>query len=480
MTRITHRVRRAALGLVVLTPLALTACDLEDNLLEPQQPGVIKPEDIASAGATGAVALYTGALGALKNWTCGGPAASNNSQSICMYSDLMTDVWETSDTFQQRIDMDRRVVQSNDVEVTGRYATIQQSRGYMRDAINSLRANDPTEPERQADMYFALGYTEMSLGEYFCNGIPLTETVNGVPQYDKDIPLTNVEVWNRALAHLDSAITLASGTNALAVRAINAAKIARGRALIDLGRFADAAAAVQGVATSYQYALTYSLTTSDNAVWVNNGNASAPASARYVVGDSAALSQGVETRIRNAIPFASANDPRVPTTGTFKTSTTRGFDGTTPYVGARAFADRSTPTVIASGIDARLIEAEARLQANDIPGMIQILNALRSASQNLGGITYAANALPALTAPTTQTAATDLFFREKAFWQFARGTRLGDLRRLIRQYNRTEDQVFPEGGFHKPPFAFGDDVNFPVPDSEFPNPNFKGCIDRKA
>ena len=80
----------------------------------------------------------------------------------------------------------------------------------------------------------------------------------------------------------------------------------------------------------------------------------------------------------------------------------------------------------------------------------------------------------------TQAAATDLFFREKAFWQFGRGQRLGDLRRLIRQYGRTEDNTFPEDGFHKTPFKFGDDVNMPVPDAEKTNPNFKGCIDRKA
>src|SRR5207253_537341 len=132
-----------------------------------------------------------GGLGALKNWTCGGPSSgNNNAQSICMYSDLLTDVWETSDTFVQRIDMDRRVVQTNDAEITGRYATIQQSRGYYRDAINSLKANDPTEPERQADMYLAMGLTETSLAEYFCNGIPLGETVGGVISYTK--PLTNV------------------------------------------------------------------------------------------------------------------------------------------------------------------------------------------------------------------------------------------------------------------------------------------------
>ena len=71
------------------------------------------------------------------------------------------------------------------------------------------------------------------------------------------------------------------------------------------------------------------------------------------------------------------------------------------------------------------------------------------------------------------------FFREKAFWTFGRGQRLPDLRRLIRQYGRTQDQVFPTGAYFKGG-NYGTDVNFPVPNSEQVNPNFHGCIDRNA
>ena len=141
--------------------------------------------------------------------------------------------------------------------------------------------------------------------------------------------------------------------------------------------------------------------------------------------------------------------------------------------------NRSDPIPVVSGIDARLIEAEAKLQANDIAGMMTILNALRRSPQSLGPITVAAMA--DLATPATKDAATNLFFREKAFWQFGRGIRLGDLRRLIRQYGRTQDQVFPTGTFHKnggPPY--GTDVNLPVTDNEKTNPNFTGCLDRKA
>ena len=121
---------------------------------------------------------------------------------------------------------------------------------------------------------------------------------------------------------------------------------------------------------------------------------------------------------------------------------------------------------------------EAALQANDIAGMTTILNSLRASPRTLG--TFEVPAMPALAQPASRDAAIDLLFREKAFWQFARGTRLGDLRRLMRQYGRSEDQVFPVGTFHKTYQTFGDDVNLPVPDTEKTNPAFTGCLDRNA
>jgi len=72
-----------------------------------------------------------------------------------------------------------------------------------------------------------------------------------------------------------------------------------------------------------------------------------------------------------------------------------------------------------------------------------------------------------------------LYFREKALWTFSRGQRLGDERRQVRQYGRSQDQVFPTGPFHKNG-VYGIDVNLPVTDSEKTNPNFKGCLDRNA
>ena len=470
MLNLFNRTARIA---IVAAPFALGGCALQDSLLEPQQPDIISPDAVAAAGATGAQALYVGGIDAFKEWTGGG--GGTNSQNVWMYSDLMTDVWKTSDTFNNRIDLDRRNVQNNDGEVTAVYQDAQQARGHYRNAIGPLHTFVPGEPELEGDMWFALGFTEMNMAEVFCNGIPLGVTVGGV--VSEAPPLTNQQVFDVAITHFDSALALATGTGAAATRVRNAAIVAKARTLVNKAQWTQAAStALAAVPTNFQYTFTFAQTSQDNAIWTTTNN---PGTARYVVGDSVTLSQGVEARILNAIPFGSAGDPRVPSVGAWNVTTSVGFDGQTPYVGQRVWPNRTSQIVVVSGIDARLIEAEAALRAGDITGMMNILNALRTSPRTLGSLSVPAMA--ALATPATLTDAENLFFREKAFWQFGRGQRLGDMRRLVRQYGRTEATVFPEGAFHKSPFVFGDHMNMPVPDREKGgNPLFTGCIDRNA
>jgi hypothetical protein len=53
------------------------------------------------------------------------------------------------------------------------------------------------------------------------------------------------------------------------------------------------------------------------------------------------------------------------------------------------------------------------------------------------------------------------------------------MRRLVRQYDRAADDVFPVGTHYKGG-TYGDDVNLPVVTDERNNPNFQGCTDRNA
>ena len=383
---------------------------------------------------------------------------------------LFTDEYKSGDTFSQRNSWDQRIVQTNDGVLAPAYTAMQQARGYIQNAVQSLKVNVPTAPAEAGQMYFLLGYTEMQLGEFFCNGIALGYTENGSPNYTQ--PLTDQAVFAVAAAHFDSATAASTGTDALSVQVHNAAAVGKARVLVDMGQFAQAAAAVSAVATSFQYTMTYAQTSQDNDIWIMTTNVK-----RYTVGDSFDIVNGAVNQIKNAIPFASAADPRVPVTGGTTNFANKSFDGNTAYVG-QALWGRDDPNVIVSGIDARLVEAEAKLQTNDYAGMVTILNALRASPQTLGVLKVPAMAAIATT-PTTLSDAVSLYFREKAFWQFGRGVRLGDMRRLIRQYGRTQDNVFPTGVFFKGG-NYGTDVNFPVPDADKSNPNFNGCLDRNA
>jgi hypothetical protein len=374
----------------------------------------------------------------------------------------MTDEFKSGDTFSQRNDADQRTTQSNDGVMRPTYEAVQQSRGFARTAINALIQFEPNEKTKIGEMYFELGVMELQLGQAFCNGIPLGETVDGIPSYTA--PLTNDAVFASAIARFDTALTYLTGSDSKTADVKNAVLIAKGKALVNRGQFAAAATLVAPVPTAFQYLMTFSQTTQDNEWWQMQANTK-----RYTVGDSVDA-VGI---IKNHIPFASAKDNRVPVTNTGKKS----FDNITPYFETGLFTDRATSLALEAGVDARLIEAEAKLQANDIAGMMTILNPLRTAPPTLGSFKPAAMA--ALATPATKDDAVSLFFREKAFWQFARGERLSDLRRLVRQYGRTQDQVYPTGAFHKNG-NYGTNVAFPVPDAEKTNPNFTGCMDTKA
>ena len=126
------------------------------------------------------------------------------------------------------------------------------------------------------------------------------------------------------------------------------------------------------------------------------------------------------------------------------------------------------PEGLATGVEARLIEAEAAFR-NGTPGQgLTILNALRV----LAGLTP-------VTDPGTEATRVNLLFRERAFWMWGTAHRLGDLRRLVRQYGRSQATVFPVGDYHKGG-DYGTDVNLPVSSDERNNPKFTGCIDRSA
>ena len=451
-----------AIGAVV----AIVGCDrVRADLLAPQNPGLVDPSAINSA--TAALALRVGALGQYKQLTNG-----NGGESIWEYGGTLADEFKSADFATYRVNVDRRVT---DAGISWNYAATTQARGFVRDAIVAMKAFSPDSAAMIGELYAELAFFEMTLADNYCNGIPLGHTDNGVRV--NGVPLTILQVYDSAAAHLDTAMMLsAKASDANGVYINRLSRILKARVLIDKDRSnaVAAAALVAGVPTSYAYEMTFSSISGVNGMWNLNS-----ATARISVADSFDIAGGVTNVIKNALPFASSNDPRVPVLNGDQASPRIVAEDqvTRPFYVALLFKGQFDPLVLASGVDARLYEAEARLQAGDLPGMMTILNALRQAKPAIGNSSIPA--MPPIATPATTDAATSLLFREKAFWTFGRGQRLPDLRRLIRQYGRPQDQVFPTGLYFKGG-SYGADVNFPIPNSEAVNPLFRGCLDRNA
>ena len=456
MHMIGRRSSQVRLGTAIATVLTLAGCQsANDRLLSVTDPDIIVPANVNSLEA--ANALANGAIASFRSTT-------GAAESTWLFGGLLADEWATSSTFIENDETDQRRIREQNGSVTAQIRLLYRARTRANAAIDALNKYNPTARGTLAEMYLVRGYTEMQLASDFCNGIPIGAT-GGIPP-ENSAPLSTAQVYTLAASSLDSAISFANGTDTISVKVGRAARIARGRTALALGDFTGAPTFVSGIPTTFAYQHTFSLTTGTNTLWGQGLS-----SRRYSVGDSIEGNTR-NIRVANAIPFASSRDPRLPTTIPL-TGAINGQDGQT-YTRTTTVYGQLTAVDVANGVDARLIEAEASLRAGTAT-WLTTLNALRATPPKLGDITPAA--LPPLTDPGTADARLSLLFREKAFWTFSRGQRLGDLRRLVKQYGRTVANTFPQGVHYKGG-NYGVDVNLPIPTDERNNPNFKGCSDR--
>jgi hypothetical protein len=448
--------RRASLlrGLGVASVAAATfaACS-PGEFLEVTDPDIINPSDVASPA--GANAIRLGAIARLNTATSGG-------ESLLLLGGLFADEWNNGDSFIARQEIDQRVITPQNNFLTDANRALHRARLSASQAAQLLRQYNPTAPGWQpAEMYFVQAYVENLATEHYCSGVVFSTVKDGTEVYGK--PLTTAESYALALAHADSGLALVTGNSADDIRVRSALQVTKGRILLNLNRPADAATAVTGVATGFQYQMFHSLITNSNQHWNLNN-----LTGRYSV------STGEGT---NGLNYATANDPRVPVCiggdvacrAIGVTKNTRD-DLTAPYYVQRLWPLRESSVPIASGSEARLIEAEAQLRAGNTTASLATLNTLRG--------TFS---MPALMDAGTPVARENQLFRERAFTLFGRGTRTGDLRRLVRQYGRTANAVFPTGAWHKGG-NYGSDVTLPLPLAEQNNPTAGAgvCIDRNA
>jgi hypothetical protein len=455
-----RRLRRLSGRIAAVAFAAGLAGCSTDKILQVTDPDIINPADVNSPA--GAAALRAGALGRLVQIT-GGSSAQN--ESFFLMGGMLADEFRSGDTFTERNETDQRGIRTQNSILESTIRLLYRARTAAGQARATSEAYDPTaQPWELAEMHDVQAYAEILLAEHVCNGIPLSSVIDAVPAPAP--PSTDSTVFAHAIVQLDSALGRLSGqTDATSNSVRDWTNLEKARAQLDLGLFPEAGATAALVSDSFVRQVEFSDNSWYNQIWSLNNSVG-----RYTIADN-------EGPL--AMNYVTANDPRIPvckggTAPCNAVGATSGivFDAASGLVryAQEIYPDRYAPVTIADYVEAQLIVAEAQLKAND-PAYLTTLNNLRA--------NYASPALPALTDPTTVAARQDLLFRERGFWLFARGNRLGDLRRLIRQYGRTPASVFPTGTYVKGG-SYGPDVNFPMVQAEQNNPAFSSCIDRNA
>ncbi|HEY5415521.1 MAG TPA: RagB/SusD family nutrient uptake outer membrane protein [Gemmatimonadaceae bacterium] len=437
---------RATRGALLGTLLLAAACN-PNQALDVKDIDVVSPGQLNDKSAL--PTLRNGVLSTFQLAFSGGADLANGGhEGQATMSGLLGDEFLNAESFPDRISVDQRDIIPSNLSLVALFLDLSRARAtadFASSQYNKLDAG----ADGQSEVLSLAGFSYVLFGENYCSGVPFS-TIDAGGNITYGDPQTRDEVLQIAVAKFDSAITIATAQEDADL--LNLARVGKARALLDLNQADAAATAASEVPGSFQYLVR----SSSNSLRQNNGiwNYTANTFAFSVP----------EREGGNGLPYITANDPRLDVVVTGQL----GFDRATPFNLQLKYPDQQANVVLASGIEARLIEAEAQFRAGTPGPAIATLNALRAFA-----------GLNPLVDPGTDIERTNLLFQERAFWMWGTAHRLGDMRRLVRQYSRTEDTVFPIGEYHKGG-EYGSDVNFPVSSDERNNPKFTGCIDRSA
>ena len=417
---------------------AASGCSLDD-LLSVDDPDVATPGSLTGEDAL--PVLLAGAFGDFQLAFSGDNAGVT--EGLINLGGLLADEFAIAESFPTRVPIDRRDIDNVNVTLNTVYSYAHRARAAAELSAARHQQFAPNTPGHAASLAVA-GYSYILLGENFCSGVPVS-TLTDAGGTEFGPPLTTEQLLTEAIERFDAAIAASDADSPEQYLAM----VGKARALLNLDRAADAAAVAAGVPDDFVFEIDHS----DNTARQENGVfAYVNIQERWTVANS----EG-----GNGLPYRTGADARVsfeldPDNGV-------GFDGVTPMFLQLKYSDRDADVVLASGTEARLIEAEAQLAAGNSSGWLGTLNALRTAG-GLGNVSD----------PGTPAARVDLMFRERAFWLWLTAHRLGDLRRLVRQYDRAAESVFPTGAYAQGG-TYGDDVSLPIPFEELNNPLAQAC-----
>jgi len=425
------------------TALLFTGCDT-DKLLEVVDSENVTPATLDNPDLIDVV--YAGAIGEFTT-----AYAGSGGDAYLSSVGVFTDELFSTGTFSTRTATDRRnqFVPDDGNLTDGAYINLHQARHALRDGSTRVEGWESTSHPYYQEMKALEGYTFLTLAEGYCSPLPFSELAED-GSFTYGTPVSLDAAFDMAIEKFNAA-----GSTSLAA-------MGKGRALLGKGEYAAAGAAVASVPTSYVYNIPHSVNGDRNALYSLQGNG------RYSMSD---VEGGT------GLPFRSAMDPRVPWYR--DPDQPNGFDEDFELYKSKRHYAFEAGVPMASGVEARLIQAEAALAAGDGGAMVGYLNDLRADWYNLmvgmfpGADLDAGATLAPLTDPGDAASRRDLLFYEKAFWLYGTGHRLGDMRRLVRQYGVNQADIFPSGAYHKGG-DHGTDIVFPLDfDEEGNNPNYQ-------
>ena len=425
-------------SLSVLLTFGTISCD---SIVEVVDPDIVTPESLNSEA--GIQTLRAGSLGDLSVAMSGSAAGHGATTGLIVMSGLMSDEYDYSGTFPTRREADTRILQNTNFSMERIYGNMHKARAGAEATVD-LAVGFGGVPDVESEMQSVVGFIYVMFAETHCGAVPFSK-VNEAGEIEYGMPQTTSEMFNNAISWFDQALVSGSGNPTLT----NLAKVGKARALLGLGQIGAAASEVASVPTDFVYNIEHS----DNSRRQENGI--------YIMSTVRRQFSIADGKGGNGLMYRSANDPRTPWDG----GTEFGQDDITLYYNQLKYTDSNAPVVLASGIEARLIEAEAAANSDDATTVQNIHNALR-ATMGLADLD-----LSGMSGETLRMA----HFDERAFWLYSTGHRHGDLRRLVDVYGMSPADVFPWGAYFKGG-EYSSQLVFPVPESESNNPNYVECI----
>ncbi len=436
---------------------ALTACDL--GLLDVDDSGIIVPEDLERAGPAAIPTIVNGMVGDYHAAVSG----------IVRYSALLTDEMIAADNFPTRIEVDlRRIDPANMTLTTEMYTPLHRARFHADTTAFSFESHldEPrfagAEAELQEGIALARlygGYTRLWLAEHYCQSI-----LQSRPGEEGEVePVLPADRMRDALSLLEEAGALAVEHGFAGIHA--AALVGQARARLWLGEFAEAGAVAAQVPRAFvrwvefssndpsQFNMVYAFTWGDTE------------RIRWSIGDGTVGMRGHE-RWAHFEKFTELNLIRRTPPGF------QAFNSSIP-VNLQTVYDRPDRGILmASGSEARLIEAEVAVREGRTETAEEIVNDLRSDFSARAASRWGIETPPpgSELEPLSMTGNLDADLRlvaaERARELWLSGDRLTTARRL-RIDPEVEVDLFPPvkgdglGG--------GDDIAFPIVQRELDN-----------